>query len=284
MTMSFLFAVIRTLSQQVSRSTNTDIQATGLMAAGPGINDNGSGTISILEVATQLTKFSVRNAVRFSWWTAEEAGLVGATYYVAQLTAKEKSKIKLVLDYDMMASPNFIYGIYDGDGSAFNNTGPLGSSEAEHEFAAYFDSKGLGHTELEFDGRSDYGPFLDAGIAAGGIAAGAEVLKTPEEAAIFGGEVGIPYDVCYHSACDTVANLNATAWAVMTGAIAHTTAVYAASWETIPSPKKRSVPSVLKGRSMMEAERREKAEAEKRALNWVSGPNARQWLKKHQRV
>lgn len=251
---------------------------------GPGINDNGSGSISILEVATQLTKFSIRNAVRFSWWTAEEIGLVGAAYYASQLTAAEKTKIKLVLDYDMMASPNFAYQIYDGDGSAYNLTGPVGSAEAEHEFAAYFDSKGLGHTEIEFDGRSDYGPFLEAGIAAGGIAAGAEVEKTPEEVLLFGGEAGVAYDVCYHSACDTVTNLNGTAWGVMTGAIAHMTAVYARSWESIPAPAKRSLPVKLEGRAFMEAEKREKVEAEKRAQDWVSGPDARRWVKKHQRA
>lgn len=250
-----------------------------LTSSGPGINDNGSGSISILEVATQLTKFSVRNAVRFSWWTAEEVGLVGAAYYVSQLTAAEKAKIRLVLDYDMMASPNFAYQIYDGDGSAFNLTGPVGSSEAEHEFAAYFDSKGLGHTEIEFDGRSDYGPFLEAGVAAGGIACGAEVEKTPEEVVLFGGEAGVAYDVCYHSACDTVSNLNATAWGVMTGAIAHMTAVYARSWESIPvvNPGKRSTVSV-------EVEKNEKRIAEERALEWLAGPDVRKWVKKNRRA
>lgn len=37
------------------------------VAQGPGINDNGSGSISILETAIQLTHYSVKNAVRFSW-------------------------------------------------------------------------------------------------------------------------------------------------------------------------------------------------------------------------
>ena len=38
------------------------------VAQGPGINDNGSGSISLLEIAIQLTHFSVKNAVRFSWY------------------------------------------------------------------------------------------------------------------------------------------------------------------------------------------------------------------------
>lgn len=204
------------------------------VTAGPGINDNGSGTISILEIAIQLTKFTVKNAVRFSWWTAEEAGLLGAEYYVKQLTQAEKDKIRLLLDFDMMASPNFAYQIYDGDGSAYNLTGPSGSAEAEHEFAAYFDSIGLNHTEIEFDGRSDYGPFLEAGIAAGGIAGGAEGIKTQEEFEMFGGGAGVPYDVNYHEDGDTVNNLNLEAWIEFSRAIAHMTAKYAVSWEGIP--------------------------------------------------
>ncbi|KAF2181525.1 leupeptin-inactivating enzyme 1 precursor [Zopfia rhizophila CBS 207.26] len=216
------------------------------VAAGPGINDNGSGTISILEIAIQLTKFTVKNAVRFSWWTAEEEGLLGATYYVSQLSQSEKDKIRLFLDFDMMASPNYAFQIYDGDGSAFNLTGPPGSAEAEAEFTHYFSNiAGLNHTEIEFDGRSDYGPFLEAGIAAGGIAGGAEGIKTEEEQAMFGGAAGIPYDVNYHQDGDTTNNLNYECWIEMTRAIAHMTATYARSFESLPprnttSARKRS--------------------------------------------
>lgn len=205
------------------------------VTAGPGINDNGSGSISILEVAIQLTHFSVKNAVRFSWWTAEEEGLLGAEYYVKSLSQAEKDKIRLMLDFDMMASPNYAFQIYDGDGSAYNLTGPAGSAEAEHEFTRYFqDIEKVNHTEIEFDGRSDYGPFLDAGIAAGGIACGAEGIKTEEEFAMFGGAAGVPYDVNYHEDGDTTNNLNYEAWIVMTRAIAHMTATYARSFESIP--------------------------------------------------
>jgi Zn-dependent M28 family amino/carboxypeptidase len=211
--------------------------------------------------------------------------LVGAAYYVSQLTQAEKDKQRLVLDYDMMASPNFAYQIYDGDGSAYNATGPAGSAEAEHEFAAFFDSKGLGHTEIEFDGRSDYGPFLEAGIAAGGSACGAEGIKTTEEAVLFGGEADVAYDINYHSAGDTIANLNGTAWEVMTSAIAHMTAVYATSWESFPAKTKRSLSSRLVSKEVAEVmERNEKAEAEKRAMEWVTGPDVRRWTKVHRRA
>ncbi|PSN67369.1 leupeptin-inactivating enzyme 1 precursor [Corynespora cassiicola Philippines] len=205
------------------------------VSAGPGINDNGSGSISILEVAIQLTHFSVKNAVRFSWWTAEEEGLLGAEFYVKSLSQEEKDKIRLFLDFDMMASPNYAFQIYDGDGSAFNSTGPAGSAEAEAEFTHFFqDIAKVNHTEIEFDGRSDYGPFLEAGIAAGGIACGAEGIKTEEEYAMFGGAAGVPYDVNYHEDGDTANNLNYEAWIQMTRAIAHVTATYARSFDSLP--------------------------------------------------
>ncbi|KAF2705406.1 Zn-dependent exopeptidase [Pleomassaria siparia CBS 279.74] len=208
------------------------------VAAGPGINDNGSGSLAILEIALQLTNFSVNNAVRFSWWTAEEEGLLGASYYVAQLPQAEKDKIRLFLDFDMMASPNFAYQIYDGDGSAYNLTGPAGSAEAEKEFTNYFTNIAkLNHTEIEFDGRSDYGPFLEAGIAAGGIAGGAEGLKTEEEVLLFGGAAGVQYDVNYHEDGDTVDNLNHECWIEMSRAIAHMVATYAQSFDSLPSKK-----------------------------------------------
>lgn len=202
---------------------------------GPGINDNGSGSMSLLETAVQLTKFKVNNAVRFSWWTGEEIGLMGAEYYVKQLSQAEKNKIRLMLDFDMMASPNYAFQIYDGDGSAFNLTGPAGSAEAEAEFTHFFkDIAKKNHTQIEFDGRSDYGPFLEAGIAAGGIACGAEGIKTQEEFEMFGGAAGLAYDVNYHEDGDNANNLNYEAWVVMTQAIAHSTATYALSFDSLP--------------------------------------------------
>jgi Zn-dependent M28 family amino/carboxypeptidase len=174
--------------------------------AGPGINDDGSGSIGILEVAEQLSAHSTNNAVRFGWWSGEEFGLLGSEYYVSTLSASEAAKIRLYLNFDMIASPNYYYAIYDGDGSDYNITGPPGSAEAEHFFEVrpssslqhcwrtvlmfkqdFYDSLGLNHTSTEFDGRSDYGPFLDANIASGGLFTGAEVEKTESDVEQWGG-------------------------------------------------------------------------------------------------
>lgn len=64
---------------------------------GPGINDDGSGSLSLLEVAAQLTHYTVNNCVRFAWWAGEEEGLLGSDYYVSILTAEENQKIRLFM-------------------------------------------------------------------------------------------------------------------------------------------------------------------------------------------
>ncbi|KAK6084678.1 peptidase family M28 [Seiridium cupressi] len=200
---------------------------------GPGINDDGSGSLSVLEVAKQLTKFNVNNCVRalgFSWWAAEEEGLLGSDHYAATLTPEENIKIRLFMDYDMMASPNFAYQIYN----ATNADNPVGSQELRDLYVDWYKSQGLNYTFIPFDGRSDYDGFIRAGIPAGGIATGAEGIKTKEEEAKFGGKAGDWFDECYHQLCDDVSNLNLTAWEVNTKLIAHSVATYAASFEGFP--------------------------------------------------
>ena len=82
---------------------------------------------------------------------------------------------------------------------------------------------GLATEPTAFDGRSDYGPFIANGIPAGGLFSGAEGIKTPEQAAMYGGTAGEAYDPCYHQACDTIANVNDKALDEFSDAAAHTT-------------------------------------------------------------
>ena len=58
--------------------------------------------------------------MRFAFWGAEEAGLVGSTAYVAdQVASGGINDIEANLNFDMLASPNFVRFVYDGDASAF---------------------------------------------------------------------------------------------------------------------------------------------------------------------
>ena len=210
---------------------------TDSVAAGPGINDDGSGTIGVLNVALALTHFSVTNAVRFCFWSAEEFGKLGSNAYLRSIngSAAEVAKIRAYLNFDMIASPNYVLGIYDGDGSAFNFSGPPGSATIERDFEAFYESKGQKHIPSIFSGRSDYAAFLDNGIPSGGLFTGAEVIKTPEEAEMFGGEAGKAYDEFYHQAGDTVDNLNHEAYLLNAQSIANSVAKYAVSFDGIPA-------------------------------------------------
>ena len=87
----------------------------------------------------------------------------------------------------MVGSPNFARFVYDGDGDAFDTEGPTGSDAIEEVFPDYFASEGLAHRPTEFDGRSDYFAFIQAGIPAGGLFTGAEGIKTDGAGAIYGG-------------------------------------------------------------------------------------------------
>ena len=198
---------------------------------GPGINDNGSGSAAILEVAEQLAKAKVRNQLRFAWWGAEEAGLIGSTAYVNGLSQAEKDKIALYLNFDMVGSPNHVFFIYDGDDSdaVGFGPGPAGSAQIEKTFERFFDGRGVPYKGTDFSGRSDYGPFIASMIPSGGLFTGAEGVKTAQEASIWGGTAGQQYDPCYHLACDTYANNNNTALDVNADAIAYATLQYAMS-------------------------------------------------------
>jgi len=198
--------------------------------AGPGINDDGSGSMTLLEIATQLSKFEVNNCVRFAWWSGEEEGLLGSDFYVYTLPEEENMKIRLFMDYDMLASPNFAYQIYN----ATNAVNPTGSEELRNLYVTFYKSLGLNSSFIAFDGRSDYDGFIKSGIPGGGIATGAEGIKTEAEVEMFGGVAGNWYDPCYHQLCDDIGNLNMTAWEVNTKLVAHSVATYALSLKGFP--------------------------------------------------
>ena len=206
--------------------------------AGPGINDNGSGTAALLETAVRLGGApAVANAVRFAFWGAEEEGLIGSTRYVAGLSEADRQKVSLYLNLDMVGSPNAAYLAYDGDNSDNEGAGPgpEGSATVERVLLEQLAATGVTGEGTDFDGRSDYGPFIDAGIPAGGLFTGAEEVKTAEQAQRWGGTAGQPYDRCYHQACDRTDGIDRTALDRNTDAVAGTIARFALSTEGVPA-------------------------------------------------
>ncbi|MFI6444025.1 M28 family metallopeptidase [Kitasatospora sp. NPDC050543] len=195
------------------------------VTAGPGINDDGSGSAGILETALAVSRAGLQPAkhVRFGWWGTEEAGMVGSSNYVNKLTGADRSKIDAYLNFDMIGSPNPGYFVYD-DNAALDTL-----------FKDYFAGLGVAtEPETEGDGRSDHAPFKNAGIPVGGLFSGADYIKTSAQASKWGGTAGQAFDRCYHSSCDTSANINDTVLDRMSDAIAH--GIWSLATEGTPPP------------------------------------------------
>ena len=205
---------------------------------GPGLNDNGSGSAVILEVAEQLAELRPRNRLRFVWWGAEELGLLGSRYYVGRLSAAARRAHALYLNFDMVGSPNFVRFVYDGDGSASRPSADLhpGSAAIERVFGSYFASQGLEYQETGIGGGSDHLPFARAGIPVGGLFTGADARKSASQAATFGGRADQPYDSCYHRACDNLANVSMRAVTQNARAAMHAIRLYARDVSSVRRP------------------------------------------------
>ncbi|MCF3185018.1 M20/M25/M40 family metallo-hydrolase [Streptomyces polychromogenes] len=210
------------------------------VAAGPGINDNGSGSAGILQVAQRLAgeQKKIKNKVKFAWWSAEEFGLLGSEAYVASLTPEQKKQIKLYLNFDMIASPNAAYFVYDGDDSdkVGAGPGPEGSAQLEKQITDFLDAQRIPHEGSDFTGRSDYGPFIEAGIPSGGTDTGAEGIKTAAQAAKFGGQAGVAYDVNYHGKGDDISNIDQKALDINVDVIANAVGHYAYDLAPLSQP------------------------------------------------
>ncbi|WP_377640921.1 M28 family metallopeptidase [Oryzobacter terrae] len=214
--------------------------------AGPGINDNGSGSSALLELAQTVRKLKPQNTIRLAWWGAEESGLIGSTQYVAGLSQAEKDRIALYLNFDMVGSPNYIFMVYDGDQSGWKApvgvSVPEGSIQIEDLFESLYTKLGQPYDDAQFSGRSDYQAFINNGIPAGGLFTGAEVVKTPAQQAIWGGTAGQAYDPCYHQACDDIDNLSLKALDVNADVISAAVLTYAYSTASVNGVPGKKVP------------------------------------------
>jgi Zn-dependent M28 family amino/carboxypeptidase len=174
------------------------------VANGPGINDNGSGSATVLEIARQARRLHVRpkHGLRFAFWGGEELGLLGSEGYVKSLSQGARRQILRVINLDMVGSPNSDRIVYDGD------AGPSGSRKIENAFRSYFAARHLPVEQESLGGSSDHASFADVGIPVGGLFTGADDIKSASSARRVGGTANLPFDSCYHKACDSVANVD----------------------------------------------------------------------------
>jgi Zn-dependent M28 family amino/carboxypeptidase len=193
---------------------------------GPGINDAATGCAALLETALRLGATApVTNAVRFAWWGAEEFGQVGSTEYVESLDAEQRRNIAVYLNVDMLGSSNGGYFVFTGAG--LGDRAPAGCAAVERAFQDALAARGVVSEPLSLVGGFDHMPFVAAGIAAGGLYTGATAIKTPAQAAKWGGTAGVPFDPNYHRATDDLHNVDRVALANNTAALAAVTAQYA---------------------------------------------------------
>ena len=192
---------------------------------GPGINDNGSGTTMIAgdrPADRHELKIKPKNKIRFAFWGAEEAGLVGSKHYVD--IAGQRRGVR-----EDRAVPELRHG-------RFAELRPF--RLRRRRFGVRVDGARLGPTRSRSCSptswptrdwrarrpRSTAAPttaFILNGVPSGGLFSGAEGTKTEEQEAIYGGVAGLAYDPCYHQACDTFFNTSDTALNQFSNVMAH---------------------------------------------------------------
>ncbi|CAN5686310.1 M28 family metallopeptidase [soil metagenome] len=231
------FVARNVIAQTKTGSTDSVVMAGAHLDSvpeGPGINDNGSGVAAVLETALQMgSSPAVKNAVRFGFWGAEELGTIGSEKYIESLNVDQLRDIALYLNFDMLASPNPGYFTYDGDQSMPPRRDtpqprvPEGAAGIERALVAFLKTAGKTAQDTSFDGRSDYDGFTKAGIPSGGLFAGAEEDMTTDQAALWGGNAGKPFDPNYHQATDTLEHIDQTALGIQGSGVGYVVGLYA---------------------------------------------------------
>ncbi|MCV7091531.1 M28 family peptidase [Mycobacterium interjectum] len=203
---------------------------------GPGINDNATGVAAVLETALQLGPLApVNNAVRFVFWGADEDGLNGVTDYVFGMDGDQLNDIAMYLDFTVLGSPNAGFFTDDGDqsgppapGIAFGDV-PDGSAGIERTLGGYLNLAGKRPADMPLGTRTDYHPFMIAGVPIGGMTTGASQPKTTVQARLWGGQAGAPFDPNFQGPRDTVDAVNREALAIMGSGVAFAVGTYAES-------------------------------------------------------
>jgi Iap family predicted aminopeptidase len=145
------------------------------VTAGPGLNDDGSGTVALLTIAEDVpaSRLPEDTALRLGFWAAEEIGLVGSRHYVDRLSSDQRQRIGAYVNLDMVGSPGAKPAVYDS------------GNRIEAMLRRHLPPNA---PQERLEGNSDHASFEARGIPTGGIFTG--------------------LDDCYHQACDTLRNVD----------------------------------------------------------------------------
>ncbi|MCU1515970.1 MAG: Peptidase [Pseudarthrobacter sp.] len=132
----------------------------GTAAVAPGADDNASGSAGVLAIGRALAGQSITQDLRLILFGGEEQGLFGSLHYVGGLEAAERSRIRAVINMDMIACKN------SSDATVLLEGATVSQSMID-ELAGI----ALAHTSLAVQTslnpfNSDHVPFIDLGIPA----------------------------------------------------------------------------------------------------------------------
>ncbi|KAI9335195.1 hypothetical protein DFJ73DRAFT_962825 [Zopfochytrium polystomum] len=184
---------------------------------GPGVDDNGSGSSTVLTILQTLYQSGyhrrLKNRVRFGFWAAEELGLLGSEFYLANLTENsptELNQIAAAINLDMVGAPNGWPRF--GNGTTAPEAIRTGTEAISSLQQALFEeAHGKENKQFAIEplhGGSDHFSFLTYGVPAASFATGASNVATAQDRLRFGAVEGAAADPCYHKACDGVANVD----------------------------------------------------------------------------
>lgn len=131
-----------------------------------GANDDGSGTVSVMELAKALSFYKPRRSIVFCCWYGEERGLLGSTYY-------GKNPIFPLKDTIAMVNLEQVGRTDDNEGPRVSAASMTGQDYSDVGFVFQAAGKQVGvgvekHPQYsdDFFGRSDNQALADAGIPA----------------------------------------------------------------------------------------------------------------------
>jgi hypothetical protein len=166
-------------------------------------DDNGTGTAALMEFARLFAGRKFRKSIAFVAFDEEEAGLVGSSAYVKDVTSAKATTPSLAIAIDTMG--------YDKDNDGKMHLIDCGRAESRPLTEAFLSEKtrlGFNLTNVEkCTNRSDHASFWRRNIPA---------IIVSEN--FFGGDA----NPCYHKKCDTIATMNFDYYATIAETVAHT--------------------------------------------------------------
>ncbi|MFT6243804.1 MAG: Zn-dependent M28 family amino/carboxypeptidase [Salibacteraceae bacterium] len=138
---------------------------------GPGANDNGTGTVILLELARLLENVETEYSIKFIHFSAEEDGLLGSINYVNDDVISTNMDIRLVFNIDQVGGTagmtnDIIVCERDESPPVSNNAA---SATATTELANCIEFYSTLNTEFYFAYGSDYVPFMNNGEVVTGL-------------------------------------------------------------------------------------------------------------------